>query len=380
MPFHKKLRRTQIINDAVLLPLARERDANQAAWKSWRLVGIDGTQFNLQNTRQINERVPKSKSGGKNAAHSKQERVCFARINACALVELDSHAPLAAEIALEGEGEITLAYRLIPRIEKGMLVFADQLYGCGAFLRPLHHHCREFGAAFAIKVLPEQRSRHVKTLADSSRLVEVDVRSRKRAADIVETITVREITYTVESTGEDGQRLQKPYRIWTNLLDADEYPAQELAAQTGRRWEHELYYKELKSLMRHEYLESQLLETAVVEIMSMLWVSALTARLRRECARESSCEAVVTARISYSKTHNALEKLLWLLQTGADILTRDQKEAVVERTLARLRQRALPPRRNRTCPRKVRRKQKHWPKLRERTDWPSNVEIKVVTE
>lgn len=368
----------QIINNAVLLPLASEPGPGAAVWKNWRLTGIDGTTFNLQNTAQIHRRVPKSRTGGKNP---EQGEVCFPRINACALVELDSHAPLAAEVALGGEGGITLARRLVPRIEKGMLVFGDQLYGCGAFVQVLYHHCREVGAAFAVKVLPEQGSRHVETLPDSSRLVEVDVRSQKRPADIAETILLREITYTVETTDENGRRGQTTYRLWTNLPDTDEYPARELAGQTGSRWEHELYYKELKSLMPHEYLDSQMLETAVVEIMSMLWVSALSARVRRKCARESSSsEAVPPVRISYSKTREALEKLLWLLHNGADVLTRDQKEAFVGRTLARLRQRTVPPRRNRACPRKVRRKQKHWPKIRDRADWPSDVEIKVVPE
>lgn len=372
----------QRINDAILHPIAVEDENPDAFGNGWRLMGIDGTRFALQNTEAIAQRVPNAKAGKSPpqapcGSQREQAEVCFPQINACALVELGTHAPVAAEIGINREGELTLAYRLIGRLRKGMFLLGDQLYGCGAFLQPLHLHCREVGAAFVLKMLPNQTSRIVEILSDGSAIVEVDIPGRKRPADIVETIRVRQITHTVSTVDEEGRPLEKQYRLWTNLLDVQKYPARDVAEMAGFRWEHEIYYKEAKSLMPHEYLESQLLETAVIEIMSLLWVTALLAQTRNETACRLSEEAGGTIGISFFKTHQAVENLFWLLQAGRDILDPNQMRAMVEKVFDGLKARPLPPPRNRKCPSKIRRQQRHWPKLRKRVEWSADTTISI---
>ena len=373
----------QQINDVVLQPKATPERHPEAYWKGWKPVGIDGTTFSLQNCGKILEDFPKhsNKSKKKNAQSetSRGGQYGFSKINACALVELGTHAPLAAEIGLNREGELTLAYRLIGKILPGMLLLADSLYGCGAFLQPLHHHCRRVGAAFVIRVLPAQTTTTLRELGDGSRLVEVGIRSRKRPEDIVEVIVVREVTYTVASTDENGNPTQSTCRLWTNLLDPKHYPALELATLITHRWEHEIYYGEAKSMLRHEYLESQLPETAAVEIMALLWASSLLAEARAEVALTGS-EPTETVRVSFSKTRQSVEKLLWLICAGRGILTDTQTEEIIAKEFNELRERTLKPRRSRRCPRKVRRKQTHWPKLIKRSESKSRPTITLAEQ
>lgn len=361
----------QRINDVVLQPKADPQRHPGAFWKTWRLVGIDGTTFTLQNTEEILKEFPKqSNVSKKNSADwpsSRGGEYGFPKINACALVELGTHAPLAAEIGLKKEGELTLAYRLVEKICAGMLLLADSLYGCGAFLQPLFHHCQRVGAAFVIRVLPSQTTTTVRELGDGSRLVHVEIRSRKRAADIVETLLVRELTYTIVSTDENGNRVTNICRLWTNLLDPALYPAQELAELLTQRWEHEIFYGEAKGMLRHEYLESQLPETAAVEIMALLWASSLLAEVRADSTHAGS-EPTDVVSISFSKTHETVNHLLWLLREGRDILSETQAKEIITKAFIRLREQALKPRRARRCPRKVRRKQTHWPKLTKRSE------------
>lgn len=382
----------QAVNQAVLRPVGDPETSPESFWKQWRLVGIDGTAFLLQNTEQILAKVPKSqtgKAGSRRPAPAKGERkkvaankadrdggdkVGFPRIQACAMVELGTHAPLAAHLGLEGEGELTLAWKIIDAVQSGMLVLADKLYGRAVFVHALLRRCREVGSAFLIKIPSGQTSKLVETLSDGSRLVEVKLRSQKRPADIVGTFIVREICYTVCTTDAEGRPVGHDCRIWTNLLDPALYPADSLAGLMSRRWEHEIYYKETKALCPNEYLDSQLPETAAVEIMSLIWASALLARARHEAAAKEE-ETV----ISFSKTQATMHKLLWLVNLGrsSGILTEDQIERLAREAFMKLRQCVRPARRDRCCPRKVRRKQKQWPRLRRRTESASTTTIKV---
>ena len=51
-------------------------------------------------------------------------------------------------------------------------------------------------------------------------------------------------------------------RLWASLLDPKTAPAQELIELYARRWEHELYYRELKRQLRKSVvLQSHTVET-----------------------------------------------------------------------------------------------------------------------
>lgn len=371
----------QSINQTILRPLAEPGSSPDSFWKGWRLTGIDGTAFLLQNTAQILSRVPKAqvgKHGSKKPSQPKGRRkevaehesdrdggdkVGFPRVFACALVELGTHAPLGVQLGLQGEGELTLAGQLIDTLQEGMLVLGDKLYGRAAFVHALLGRCQAVKAAFMIKMPSGQTSKLLERLEDGSSLVEVKLRSKKRPATIESTFIVREIRYTISTIDEEGRPVEHECRVWTDLLDPVRYPAPELAGVMSHRWEHEVYYKEVKSLCPHHYLDSQLLETAAVEIMALIWVSALLARARSQVAAE---EERAEISISFSKTHDTLQKLLWLVMIGVGILTPEQIEHLAREAFTNLQQSINPPRRNRCCPRKVRRKQKQWPRLRRR--------------
>ena len=72
------------------------------------------------------------------------------------------------------------------------------------------------------------------------------MRNRKRPASIDRHITVREIRSELKK--RDGSVVQ--LRFCTNLLDPDADPALELAELYAKRWEHELYFNELKNELK----------------------------------------------------------------------------------------------------------------------------------
>jgi hypothetical protein len=364
------------VSSVLLGRLATKSNNPAGYYGDYRLVGMDGTRFTLQNTAAINARIKKSVSNGYGNYDPSEEG--FGRICACALVELGPHNPLAVRIGLENEQEMELALKMLPLLEASDLLIADRLFGVGYFLDEVK---KSACGALLLKVPNSQTSREVKQLEDGSYLVEVDVRSRKRPATIIATHLVREIRYEITSTNARGERVSEQARLWTTLSDVSKYPARELIDLYHKRWEHELYYRELKqTLKKHKYLDSQLMETARVEIFAMVWASAMVARQRMHVSAkiplDHGCDTPPPLwQISFTLVVRSVRTLLDLAPLVGEQLSIKQFKEMADTFARKAAQELSAKRRDRSCPRSVRQRLKHWPKLTRRTDAKTNIRI-----
>ena len=152
-----------------LWPRATKQKQPGAFYKGLRLIGIDGTQFSLQNLPVILKDCYKSVS--------RRLRAAFAKVTSCVMLEIGLHNPIAAEIAREGESEWQLATRLIKKLPEQSLLLADRLYGVSAFLALLMPLCEKGKSHFLVRGRKQIKSqiRKLKTLVDGSRLIELPV-------------------------------------------------------------------------------------------------------------------------------------------------------------------------------------------------------------
>ena len=159
--------------------------------------------------------------------------------------------------------------------------------------------------------------------------------------------------------GRKGHRISE-LRLWTTLRDPRTAPGVELAQLYARRWEHELYFRELKRQLRKSaVLQSHTVETAAQEIAALVLVSALLAAERARVARGH----VPVLRVSFGKVLE-LVKPMWLtMQLGEGLLTNRQIDHMLKRAYDLMRRCVTPPRRSRTCPRAVRQPVTRWPRL-----------------
>jgi hypothetical protein len=256
-----------------LRPQATRRQGD-AFWRGWRLVALDGTQFNLTNTAQVLDTLPK--------ARTRRGRAAFAKLTTAVLLEVGLRNPLAAAIGRRGESEWELAHRLLAQLPKRALLLADRLYGCAAFAAQALAACDRVGSHFLMRARSSIKPCVCKRLSDGSRLIRVAVREKRgRAYRLVGWLEVREIRVRVGRKGHRAQEL----RLWTSLLDPQAAPAFELAQLYARRWEHELYYRELKrQLRKSDVLQSHTVETGAQEIAALVLASALLATERARAA------------------------------------------------------------------------------------------------
>jgi hypothetical protein len=107
------------------------------------------------------------------------------------------------------------------------------------------------------------------------------VRAPRYPKRIVEWLEVRAIRVQVRRAGSRAHKL----RLWTTLLDPRTAPALELARVYASRWEHELYFREIKrQLRRSAVLQSHTVETGAQEIAAIVLASAIIADERARAA------------------------------------------------------------------------------------------------
>jgi hypothetical protein len=332
----------------VLRPLATRRQ-REAFWRGWRLVALDGTQFSLTNTPQILTRVVK--------ARTRRGRAAFAKMTAAVLLEVGLHNPLAAAIGRHGESEWALAQRLLAHLPKRALLLGDRLYGVAAFVAHARAACTRVGSHFLLRASRSTKPRVRKRLPDGTRLIQIAHRARQRPAQILEWFDLREIRVRVGRAGHRPHEL----RLWTSLVDPRTAPAIELAQLYAQRWEHELYFRELKCQVRRtDVLHSHTIGTAAQEIAALVLVSAVLAAERRRAAGGQ----LPVLRVSFTKLLERCVKPMWLyLDLGHGVLTDHQVQQIMKRGYARMRRYVTPPRRARSCPRAVRQPMQAWPRL-----------------
>jgi hypothetical protein len=163
--------------------------------------------------------------------------------------------------------------------------------------------------------------------------------------------------------------------LWTSLLDPEAAPARELGELYARRWEHELYYREVKRQLRKtDVLQSHTPETGAQEIAALVLASAVLADERARAATGD----VPVLRVSFGRVLRVATAIWVAIDLGAGILSDAQIAEIIDRGYARMRQYITPPRRSRSCPRAVRQPVTGWPRLMKNESIEAPLEFTVV--
>ena len=346
-----------------LRPLAWKRRHPDAFWRDWLLTALDGTQHSVTNTPQNNAALRKAKA--------RRGRAAFAKISTSVLLELGLHNPLAAAIGHRGQSEWELSLGLLARLPKKCLLLADRLSGCAAFAAQAQRACQRVGSHFLFRARSQIKVQVVRRFKDGSRLVRVPVRKKGQPRVILEWLELREIRVQLGRKGHRPTEL----RLWTTLLDPTTAPAGELVELYARRWEHELFYREIKRQLRKSgLLQSHTVTTAAQEIAALLLAAALLAQERDRAAAGQ----VPVLRVSFIKLLELLRPLWLVLALGDDLLSQQQKKQLTQRIYEQARSYLTPKRRLRSCPRKVRQPVSGWPRLLHNEYWKGPVNFSFV--
>jgi hypothetical protein len=268
--------------------------------RRWRLLGIDGFEVDLPDSKENAAEFGYAGSG--------DNRSAFPKARVVALAECGTHAFVAAEVDAYAVGEKTLAQRLLPRLRADELLTADR----GFYSWQAWDTATATGAGLLWRAPTQLELPVVRVVPDGTyhtALIKPSIRGRRRerllaaaraGADLTDINTVpdafderglpvihlaRVIEYDVPD--RDGNGTGELIVLLTNILDPggeDGARADELAAGYHQRWEQETANDQLKTHLRGpgRVLRSRLPDLVHQEIWAYLIVhhaiSALTAK------------------------------------------------------------------------------------------------------
>lgn len=218
--------------EEVVAPIA-ERKTPGAWYRQWRLVAVDGTTLEMGDTEE-NEREFGRPAASRGKSGFPQLRLVF-------LSETGTHVLFGTALGGYHSSEMELTRQLLPRLQPEMLCLADRLY----FGYDLWKQAHETGAALLWRLQKQLNLPCLQRLEDGSYRTKIYPSSKARARDR-HGIWVRVIEYRLEGV----EKAEPLYRLMTNVLEADQAPAQELAALYPERWEIEGALDELKTHLR----------------------------------------------------------------------------------------------------------------------------------
>lgn len=313
-----------------------------AFYRSWRLMGIDGTTFDMPDTP-ANERVF-GRGGNQRSPNA------FPQVRVLALCELGTHA--ISDIALRPirGSEQAMAPGLLRSLEPNTLLLWDR----GFFSFDLIESVCQRRAHLLARVKTKQlifRRREV--LADGSYLSKVYPSYHARRADRDGRV-VRVIEYTHDDPSRAGCGL--PNRLLTDLLDPAELPAREAILLYHQRWEEELAFDEIKTHLngRDLLLRSKTPRAVVQELYGLFLAHRVIRQVMTDAAQRRRLDP---DRLSFTATLRVLQCRLH----------ESPGQAVGDWYAGLLREvgrQELRPRRDRWYPRVVKRKMKEWDKKR----------------
>lgn len=264
----------QQLHEELVVPVAIRR--TKGAWYGrWRLVSLDGSTLDV-----ADEKLNEEAFGRPGASRGSS---AYPQIRFVSLVENGTHVLFGSQMDSYQTGETTLAKRVLPRLQKGMLCLADRNF----FGFSLWQQAQATGADLLWRMKKNMRMACEQRLADGSYLSHLypSERDWRRKTN---GLPVRIIDYRLEGIAD----AEPIYRLATTILDPTQAPATELAALYHQRWEIENAFDELKTHLRgaQMVLRSKAPDLVRQEFYGLMMAHFAIRGLMHEAALQDDCD------------------------------------------------------------------------------------------
>jgi hypothetical protein len=343
------------LHNTLVRPLATP-DTPGAFYKGLRLVGVDGTTFDIPDSLANVYAFGRPKGPRADAA--------FPQVRKLSLVELGTHAELAFVLKPCWRGENPMVEGLLRHLHEGMLLLWDRNFFSYHLWKSLTHRNIQILARVKCSLILKP----IQELPDGSYLAKIYPTSYDRTKDR-KGILVRVIKYKLDDPQRVGH--EEEHTLLTTLLDAAEHPAVQLILLYHERWEEELTFDEQKTHQdpvrpgKPTHLRSETPQGVVQEVYALslghyvtralMAQAAATVKLDPDWLSFVGCLRILKCRLPEcdSRTPQSwqawYEALLWEMSCERVDLQQTPTG---------------PQRRNRINPRVIKRKMSNWKKKR----------------
>jgi hypothetical protein len=273
----------------------------------------------------------------------------FPQLVVVTLTECGTHAVVDAGFWPCHTSERVGARRLLRSVGPGMLLMVDR----GLYSYAMVARTRSRGAHVLFRVPAGPQFPRVRVLADGSTLVWLE-ETRPNGKKTGKRLLMRLVEYTLRDPGRPGDR--ERHRVITSLLNPQRWPAGEVACAYHERWETEITIDEQDTHQRlvNQPLRSQKPVGVIQELYGLLLAHYAIRFLMHEAALTAE---VAPTRLSFVHALRVVEDAI----SDFEIPAPELLPLYYARLIRDIAAGRLPARRNRICPRVVKRKMSKWP-------------------
>jgi hypothetical protein len=262
------------LHDELVKPIAVA--ATRGAWyRGWRLVSLDGSTMDVADEQGNEEAFGRPGASRGSSAYPQFRFV--------SLVESGTHVLFGTRMGPYATSENTLAKDVLGALDSGMRCLADR----GFFGFEMWQQALATQAQLLWRCKKNMRFACEQRLADGSYLSRTYPSERDRRQQS-NSIPVRVIEYRLQGVAD----AEPIYRLVTSVLDAQQAPADELAALYHERWEIETALDELKTHLRGAriVLRSKTAELVRQEFYGLLMAHFAVRALMHEAALKANVD------------------------------------------------------------------------------------------
>lgn len=328
-----------------------EQCTSEQLWCGRHVKIIDTTTVTMADTKENQLRYPQASS---------QKVGCgFPIAKVAVIFSLATGALVSSLIDILNVGDIKLARLLYEFFNPGDVLLGDRAFcsyadfywiknlGCDAVIRKNNGHLQNFETGYLIN--KQDRIVTWRKPKNCPRGI-----TKEQFAALPKTITVREISYNVNVPGFRTQQVT----LVTTLLDTQQFPTHELIELYHQRWNIEVNLKHLKTSLGMDILRSKTPEMVRKEIYAYFLAYNLLRSLMWEAG---NVYCVPPLRLSLQGTRNHLNNFL----TAFFSVSHTKIPKIYRSLLKIIIHKVVPSRPNRVEPRKVKRRPKAYPWMKE---------------
>ncbi len=315
-----------------------------------RVIVVDGTGVSMPDTEENQKKWPQQKH---------QKPGCgFPQAAICACFNLHNGTLLSYEIGNKKSHELPMLRKQWDAFESGDIFLGDKGFCSYYDISGFKNRSVDSVVTLARRK-PVSNADAVKVLGKDDLLIEWKKPRRNKRSSysqeqweaLPEKLLLRQIKVSVS---QPGSRTDS-FHIITTLLDAEEYPASEIADLYLQRWDVELFFRDIKTTMDMDILRCKTPEMVCKEIIMHFIAYNCIRRLMLGAAEKKD---VAVRRISFKGSVQALRQ--WEPHFNQAKISREEKARLIQLLYDSIAAYIVPERPGRSEPRAVKRRAKHY--------------------
>lgn len=325
-------------------------DLGGAFYRGMRLMGIDGVHFQIADT------PANAAAFGRPGTRRDGEPVAggYPQIHAVGLMELGTHVMCEAVVKPSKKNEYPLVAHLLKHVPQGSLVLWDKgFYGYRAVAQALDRQVHVLGC-----VKGSATFNVVRSCGDGSFLAKLYPSPKDKRHD-TRGIVIRVIEYTFDDPHRPGHG--ERHRLYTSLLDAEQYPACELVVLYHERWEFELANDEVKTHQLSKDMPTSLRSRTPIGVVQEFYGLMIAYNAVRQLMHEAAQAVNIEPdQLSFIHAVRVIRETIPMMRAACV----EQLPLLYRAMIRSIAIGRLPPRRNRINPRVVKVKMSNFAKKR----------------